>query len=277
MKNKFSIIKDNLKLARISLSLANTITEGQIDELVRLFDGEQMEHSVAADVFTRVFGSSLLSEDFFNFCIKLSEQGCLTSDIDKDKYVKAEAAVCSYLDNAYSREALEMFGKHINIYPDAENDFNSVCESVYSGRNKYAVIPLFNTRDGLMISLYKLLHKYDLKIVASTKVLMNDGNTETEFFLVSRHITNADFCDNIRLMLSVTHPYDNTSVKLMNAAGNSGIILCSVNTMPLEYTDERCESVLIFDISFCKTEAVCCFLHAAVPDANIIGIYPIVK
>ncbi len=275
MENKFSVIKDNLKLADKAELLSDTITRGQLEELAHLFKGETLSFNVASDIFKRVFNSRFLSSEFLTFCKLLCKNNSIAAPASQSD--TGSIATASFLDNDYSKKAIERFKTHLSISCEAEFDFNSVCEAVYSGRSNFAMIPLLNTRDGLIISLYRLLQKYDLRIIASTKILMNDGNTETEFVLVSRKLSYFPLTDDTRLMLSITHPYDNTITELLSATASQNITMRSVNTLPLEYTDERCESVIILDVSACPPDAIRCFLHSALPEASIVGIYSIVK
>lgn len=274
MERKFSVIKENLKSAQSAENLAGAIKKGQIEELAQLLNSENLSWDVVADTYTNVFGLPLLSENFFWFCSLLCN-GNIALSRQKKEDTKTETV--SYLDNRYSHRAIELLNNSFNLHSETESDFNSVCESVYSGRSLYGVIPLLNSRDGLIISLYKLLQKYDLKISASAKILMDDGDTETEFVLVSKKASSRVFSDDLRLMLSITHNYDSTVAEFLNSTASHNVILRSVNTLPLEYTDERCESVMIFDISACNVDAFNCFLHYALPEASIVGIYSIVK
>lgn len=265
-------IRKNVNVAKKSYNLSCDILNGQIEEFVSLFENAEANYENIATLYSELFDEPYLSKIFIRTCYSLSERNILLS-----KYFEIDSfpATVSYVDNSYSRKALEKFKSIVNVHSEAENDFVAVCESVYSKRSKYGVLPLLNTRDGLILSLYKILQKYDLKIIASTKVVMNDGETETEFFLISRDVFITSVCN--RLILSTTHSYDSTLVELLYALKSVGVKLLSINTLPLEYTDERCENLLIIDLLSCRHEAICCFLSAALPDANIVGIYNYVK
>jgi hypothetical protein len=275
MEHKISVIKDNLKTAEKAGILSHTIIQGQIEELAQLFKGEKLTKEIVSNIFQMVFPTPLLSESYLSFCSLICDKKDTESSHKKTERTKAEAV--SYLDNNYSKKTIELLNEHFVFLEESESDFNSVCESVYSGRSHYGIIPLLNSRDGLIISLYKLLQKYDLKIVASAKVLMDDGNTETEFVLICRNLSSIILSEDLRLILSITHNYDNTVAELLKATASQNIKLKSINTLPLEYTDDRCESVIMFDISACNLDGLCCFLQAAFPEANIVGIYSIVK
>jgi len=274
MEDKIHIIKNNLKIAEVSESVGRNILKSQTEEFAYLIKGASLVEDEIAGIFQEVFNKPCLSGEFMSCCKLICEDISAVSGSTNSKSVENSAAC---VDNSYSYTAFQKFNSEFSLNADAEKDFNSVCEAVYSDRSRFAVLPLFNSRDGLMISLYKLLQRYDLKIVSSTNVLMNDGEMETEFFLLSHTLSDFENNNYTRLMLSVTHGYGNIISELLIAMSSCGISSLSINTLPLEYTDERCESLITFDISLCSIKAICMFLRYALPDANIIGIYSIVK
>ena len=274
MKDKIHIIKSNLKIAEASESVCRNILKSQTEEFSYLIKEASIGDDEASYIFQKVFNKPYLSGEFISCCKLICENDRVLSDFQNSELAENSAA---YVDNTYSYTAFQKFNSELSLNADMEKDFNSVCEAVYSDRSRFAVLPLFNSRDGLMISLYKLLQRYDLKIVSSTNVLMNDGEMETEFFLLSHTLPNYENSNYTRLMLSVTHRYGNIISELLTAMSSCGINSLSINTLPLEYTDERCESLITFDISSCSIKAIRMFLRYALPDANIIGIYSIVK
>lgn len=272
MDKKSSIIKDNIKFVTKTDHIQNKLLKGIIEETALLYKDKIRKYSEAEHIFKEVFDMPLLSNEYILFCNILSKNGCFdSSNINYKLGVKT----VSLMDNLYSKNAFQLFCKHYSLRADYENTFISMCEAVYSERSFYAILPLFNTVDGLITSVYKLIQRYELKIVASTKVIVGNGDTETEFVLVTHNKSSFDFGE--RLIISVTHNYGEDIIDLMTALSSVGICPHTINTLPLSYTDDRCESLITFDISSCDSDTLYCFFKTALPHANIVGIYSIVK
>lgn len=273
MKNKLSVIRDNLLLASSSKKLADAIVASQREEIVIALGTGSVSFEEAAEIFSQTFDSPLLSAEFLSFCIELSNSGKL---IGCDSFNFLNNGKISCMQNEYSDAALKLLGEKLRLEKEFESDFASVCEAVYSKRCDYALLPLYNTRDGLIVSLYKLVQRYDLHIFASVRVLMADGNTETEFFVVS---DKPQYYEKpiSRILLSVTHFSDDTVSHLLSAFSENGIIVKYINTLPIQYTDDKTESVMILDVSAVPVLSVKCFIEAALPYSTTVGVYSIVK
>lgn len=273
MDSKLPIIRRNLNIAASSGQVARHIKLGQTEELARLYAGKSLTSSQIVKTYTAVFSEPLLSEEYFAFCKYLTMYG-VAADPEFDEMFFESASV-SYLKNNYSECAFNNFSQHIKSTAVFETDFNSVCESVYSGNSTYAIVPLFNTNDGLMVSLYRMILRYELKAVMSTDIMMADGTTETKFMLLckkpyaDRSFTNVIF--------SFTDDTNSTLPGLLTVSAKEGIDLRFINTLPLEYTDDRREIVLDMHLGDCDKKSFLLFLKTALPDINIIGMYKAVK
>lgn len=273
MDQQLSVIRENLATAISSRKVSDAVVFAQYEELVHVLSDTKLSFAEAYELYCSVFSFSLLSREFFNYCISLAMYGILTDDVPN---TSLEIGTTSLLFNAYSEKALERFSDYIGNDFEQESDFTSVCESVYSKRCKYALVPLYNTRDGLIISLYKLIQRYDLHLCSSTRVLMGDGNTETDFFLVTNQPVLISENEN-RIFLSLTHSADMTLSALVSAVCSCGVVLKYINTLPIEYTDDRNESVILLEVADVPLTAVRCFIEYALPNASVLGIYSIVK
>lgn len=272
MNNEFYKIKNNVKFVSESEHVLRSILNGQIEETAILHKQQNLEYRDAARIFMEIFDRPLLSREYILFCEFLDKKGCFGKF---KKWNSFNVRTVSLIDNLYSKDAFQSFNKKFTLVPDYENSFASLCEAVYSNRSFYAILPLFNTLDGLITSVYRLIQKYELKIVASTKVSIGTGETETEFVLVTHH--KSEFVSNDRFLVSITHNYGESIIDLMASLKPVNVFPCSINTLPLSYTDDRCESIITFDTSACGYDALCCFFETALPQSNIVGIYSIVK
>ena len=273
MDIKLPIIKRNLSIASSHADMARTICYGQAEELAGLYTGKFLGFAQVPKVFKSTFNCSLLSVEYLAFCKYLTEYSIVEDLQYTDIY--RQSATVSYLKNNYAHTAYEKFYSITGANAVTETDFNSVCEAVYSGNSNYGIVPLFNTNDGLMVSLYRMILRYELKIISSTDVMMGDGTTETKFMLLSkRSLIQKDFS---RILITFTHDTDNALPSLLSVCASENVKLKFINTLPLEYTDDRREVVLDLDISECEKTSFLLFLKTALPDINIIGMYTTVN
>ncbi len=273
MKSKYEIIKSNLTDAKQSKLVSEAVICGQVEELSHLVLRDGLSFSQAVDEFRYVFDASFLSKEFLLYASYISPY--YLSDFLRIDDLFDDSSITSYLKNRYSTEALDRFINICGGESELEADFNSVCESVYSGRSNYAVIPFSNTSDGLHVSLYKLILKYDLKIVASTNVIMADGITESKFVLLAKNDIVSSKATNA--LISFTAEIDSFLPKLLQVISNSDIKVKMINTLPLEYTDDRYEIIIDFYLNGFEINAFNLFVKSALPDCNIIGMYYTIK
>ena len=273
MKHKCEVIKANLLEAKRQGLVSDAVYKGQVEELGRLVRDELLDFSQVIEFFRDVFDQPYLSREFMMYLSVIKNYYSFEAFAVEDIFDQNN--LISYLKNRYSTEALERFIDICGGEAEYEADFNSVCESVYSGRSVYAVVPLSNTTDGLHVSLYKLLLKYDLKIVAATSIIMADGVTESKFVLATKSDTVLNNATNA--LISFTSEVDSFLPKLLEITTSVGIKVKLINTLPLEYTDDRYEIIIDFDLSSFDVDVFRAFIKFALPDCNIIGMYYTVK
>ena len=274
MDKNLSVIKTNAEYAKKCRSFSECVISSQIEELLLLYENNSFsEADEVADVFKNVFELPLLSSDFLQFCMYVCKAKLFSFRDDNPPLYNNKIAC---LHNEYCEDALESLKRYMELEAEFENDFTSVCEAVYSKRCNYALLPLYNTHDGLIVSMYKLMQKYDLHISSSTRVLMSDGSTETDFFLISNGICNISEMPS-RLFLSVVSSSDDTVAQLLHSFCKCDISVMYINTLPVYYADDRMETVMIVDISNVNADAVKLFLKASLAYSTVVGVYPIVK
>ena len=115
---------------------------------------------------------------------------------DNDEMSRDALGLVAYFKNVYADMAYEAFSRDIESpRTQYQNDFVSVCETVYNGECEYGILPFENSADGLLTSFYNLIIKYELKIVRQCVVLQADGQNETKFVLLKKR-PNFDFDAN---------------------------------------------------------------------------------
>lgn len=83
-----------------------------------------------------------------------------------------------YADNAFAsfREEYSRI-RHTLLRPHHADRIQSACDCVLDGEADFAVIPVWNDRDGRLRSFYAMIDSFDLKILSVTNVPTGDGRT----------------------------------------------------------------------------------------------------
>lgn len=230
----------------------------------------------AAAIFEEIDGGSMTSPEFAAFCCAFSDEygGSLT------KFTESEAVhdvpKIAYLQNTFSDRAYRLFssrfGKASAVYFPG---FREVCEEVYNGGCSYAILPISNSNDGQLNSFRKLISKYDLKIVLAADVEMNDDSV-MRFALLQKGLDLSTVSKMRYLELSVV--LDNSEYgEFLSACDTLGALVLMMNSVPLEYSDDRFGLSLQFDITAAVSDALFFFLEGSHIRYDTVGIYDIIR
>lgn len=230
----------------------------------------------AVRIFDEIDGGSRTSPDFAAFCRAFSEEygGDLT------KFTEPEAAEdtpkIAYLQNTFSDRAFRLFssrfGKASAVYFPG---FREVCEEVYNGSCSYAILPLSNSNDGQLSSFRKLISKYDLKIALAADVEMNDDSV-MRFALLQKGLDFRSVGKMRYLDLSIVLDSSEYGA-FLSACDTLGAVVLMMNSLPLEYSDDRFGLSLQFDISAAMSDALFFFLEGSHIRYDTVGIYDIIR
>ena len=195
------------------------------------------------ECFTNAFGEIDSLMEFAGFCRLFSEsaKNRITSfPTDEDEIRKAQStSQIAYVKNVYSDKAYKIFSDNI---PDTGavyfSSFREVCEEVYYGRSRYAILPIYTSTDGFLPSFRRLALKYDLKIACATSV-STDDDTVTRFALFRKGLSDPNFrdADEGEVMLEIYTPSGTEPWELMSSLSLTGVTTLSVNTVSVEYPD----------------------------------------
>lgn len=118
----------------------------------------------------------------------LSEDSVFAASDDRDVFLFAEnRGRVVLLANPMSEEAFARFARvlpHLTASPC--RDATEVCEAVYAGHAKYAVLPIENAQDGALKRFTALIDRFALKKVFTCSVQDADHEQFTRFVLLSR-------------------------------------------------------------------------------------------
>ena len=150
-----------------------------------------------------------------------------------------------------------------------------MCEEVYYGRADMCILPLDSSRDAKLISFYRLIGKYELRIVMSCDVPSGDG-VMTRYALLrkSAFLPSEKQDKKGELFFEFSFVPDESSAlcDVLTAAADCGLRLYKVDALPLTYTD----SEFLYDVILrCPEtpEVFALYMSLAVPQYELLGVY----
>ena len=154
-------------------------------------------------------------------------------------------------------------------------DFTAVCEEVYYGRADMCILPLDSSRDAKLISFYRLIGKYELRIVMSCDVPSGDG-VMTRYALLrkSAFLPSEKQDKKGELFFEFSFVPDESSAlcDVLTAAADCGLRLYKVDALPLTYTDSEFSYDVILRCPE-TPEVFALYMSLAVPQYELLGVY----
>ena len=183
----------------------------------------------------------------------------------------------AYLKNAYADDAFRRFSEVIgDPIVSYVSDFAAVCEEVYYGRADMCILPLDSSRDAKLISFYRLIEKYELKIVMSCDVASMDSGVNTRYALLRKtaSLMSGKPVGNREMFFEFSFVPDESSglADVLTAAERCGLSLYKVDALPLTYTDNE----FSFDVILRCQElprVFALYMSLAVPQYELLGVY----
>ena len=223
-----------------------------------------------------VHSEVFVSRDFAVFCRAFSDvfedSFSPMTEPEKDSGIPRIA----YLQNTFSDRAYRCFSSRFervsaSYYPG----FSEVCEEVYNGNCSHGILPIQNSRDGQLISFRRLILKYDLKISLVTDIETTDDSS-MRFALLQKNIDSIMTAERCYLDLFLV--LESTDyAPFLSACRELGASVVLLNSLPLEYSDDRYGLSLQLDVSNSHRNALLCFLEASHIRYEIVGMYDIIK
>ncbi|MBQ8509744.1 MAG: hypothetical protein IJ493_07550 [Clostridia bacterium] len=202
---------------------------------------------------------------------------------DEDAVELAPSPKIAYLKNAYADTAFRIFSGVLNtpsvVYA---GDFAQVCEEVYYGRADMCILPVDSSRDAKLISFYRLIDKYELKIALSCDVTSPDGSVTTRYALLRKSLelprqSWLDAADASFLEFSLIPDEKVSLADVLRAAEVCGLYIYKIDALPLSYSDSEFSYDIILRVGEGGFESFALFLALAVPQYEPLGIYPHIR
>lgn len=264
-------------------SLIDELTVGMFYDAAkqyRLSNTESPTADEAAHIFEEIHGGRMASPEFAALCKAFSDEygGKLIdwSEAEDDSGIPKIAYLQNtFSDRAYSRFSTRFEKVSASYFPG----FREVCEEVYNGGCSYAILPISNSSDGFLPSFRRLISKYDLWIALAADIEMNDDSV-MRFALLMKGLEGWFYSGITRDMnyLDLSIVLDSSEYGgFLSACDSLGAAVLMMNSLPLEYSDDRFVLTLQFDISDADTDALFFFLEGSHIRYDIVGIYDIIN
>ncbi len=277
MERAEDIIRNNLLLSEKKIALWQKLRQHQFTESLR----REIPSEIPAEIGTNYASlcglfdttESLCTADFARYCRLITEKfgrniSALSSDGEEPDTVNRKTAYMqnSFSDKAYGIFAQSVAGMTAEYYPG----FAQACEEVYDNRCKYAILPLYTSTDGRLISFQKLIAKYDLKICMTTEIVVSEENT-MHFALLRRGISVPETQDYTDITLVL--PEEVSIGRFLGACEVLGANAVTINTIPLTYADGTQEFCIHFHTVKADITALLLFFEASQIRYTLDGIY----
>ncbi len=161
--------------------------------------------------------------------------------------------------------------KNSRLTPSYVRSFNDACEDVSSGVCDFCILPIENSREGALLTVYGLIERHDLFIARVASVESNEITTKFALLCRGFHgIMETENIQNIDLRLSAREPFVWTQI--FTGASVLGVRFVKTASVPLVYTDGYAH-ICTFSASGETLFAFLLFLSTIRADYTVIGVY----
>ena len=279
MEDVIKIIEENISLIRNKENKLSRIKSAMYREAAIAIHGSNETSNIddVRRIFELVSGKNLIeidATDLALFSLELSKKvGNELGTIGHSAINESSTATIAYMQNSYSDTAYRKFSSNFKragavYFPG----FREVCEEVYYGRCTHAIVPIYTSKDGQLLSFRKLISKYELKIVAECNVEMNDDSIMRHALLKKGVCadSNTKYID-----LSVILPDHIKAGDFIRAFEILGGNVVMINSIPLEYSDEKFTLDFILEMDNMNLSSLYLFLELSQISYDIIGLYSV--
>lgn len=280
-------LKKNFDFLLLKRELINTLTIDSFDAFFSTLSKENKlpETSDLPALFESITGrlpEKAYLPDFALFCCCFTKyiRVTPTETVSSSLLVRDRVSKIVYLQNMFSDRAYNIFAKAMHgASASYLPGFHEICEEVYYERCDYAIFPIYTSKEGQLISFRKMISKYDLQIVLECDIEAND-ETVMRFALVTKGMGDLSFMnpsyDKCRFMDVSIVPDDAPRIaEIFLSLDALGAKVMSVNSMPLEYLNDRYSFDIQLDIENASLKAILTFFEASHLRYDIAGIFDI--
>lgn len=184
--------------------------------------------------------------------------------------------VIAYLQNAFTDRAYHAFsGSMRRARSQYHDSYGAACEAVSNGRCEACILPIEHAQDGKLLGFYRLIDRYELKIVCTCDIAQPNG-LESRFALLKKNFSFPLPDDALAYLfeLSITRSTGHSLGTLLDAAALCGLTVRRVDSIPLAYAEDSFayHTVLAMTDPGQLTPFLL-YLALDIPEYDPIGIY----
>lgn len=195
-----------------------------------------------------------------------------------DEPVAADArGIIAYLQNAFTDRAYRAFSGTMRhrVRSQYHDSYGAACEAVSNGSCEACILPIEHAQDGKLLGFYRLIDRYELKIVCTCDIAQANG-VESRFALLKKSFTFPLPDDALAYLfeLSITRSTGHALGAVLDAAALCGLTVRRVDSIPLAYAEDSFAYHTVLAMSDAG-QLTPFLLHLAldVPQYEPIGIY----
>ncbi len=203
-------------------------------------------------------------------CKQLAARFKHSLGVDIEELQKRDfSGIAYWYSNSYAKEALLRFGERLKNFREIPVDsFTAVCESTDDG-NTLGIIPIINSNDGRLMSFYRLIDKYDLKISAVCKVENPDGEGFTKFALVGKHLANTD----VKKKKTIEFATNRAIVDVVSMVEHIGGEIGEITSVPFLYNNTEYANYINITIDSDSVYETWLYMYIFLGEIDFIGLY----
>lgn len=178
--------------------------------------------------------------------------------------------IAYWYSNIYAKDAYLKFERLFKSCAEIPvESFTAVCESIDDENSVLGIIPVINSADGRLMSFYRLLDKYDLKISAVCKIENPGGGGFTKFALVGKQLADID----LKKKRTIEFSTNKAVSKFMSFAEIAVATIGEITSIPSPYSDTEQLNYISILADQNAIHELWLYLYMFVGDADFIGMY----
>ena len=186
----------------------------------------------------------------------------------------------AFLRNLYTDLAFERFSEQIpRCTATYYSDFSGMCEALSYGNVTACILPLENSEDGILLRFYRLLDRYDLRIVMAAEIPSHEGDVVTKYGLLRRaaEIPAKSERNNLLYECNVILEKPITLSDLLLAASLYGLSMVRADARSIPNREGIPSYNLVFQVGEGDLFSMLVFLSLQTPQFTSLGVYRILK
>ena len=213
-------------------------------------------------------------------CPRLAKKASLTGEIFSSEAEEISPESRSRIVYQKSSYADSAFLQLRTALPDCRAvyapSFGAACEEVYNGQSEYCILPIENSSEGQLLSFYRLIERYELKITLSCDVLSGDANRSTRFALLGRNLPTDFDHTKQECFFELSLPLGTTpeTADVLLAAQLCGLSLRRISSLPSTEEELPFSVFYSFLASHGDLHTFLLYLAMEAPQATHLGLYP---